>query len=157
MMHHIDDDGYLRYEDKRLVHRQMAFYEIFQENSGEFDNPFSYYDVHHKDGIKTNNKISNLQILTREEHMAIHGLSSPELREKLEKEVRDFVNQVGEKRKEKPKKTTKKRKDYSYENLVKVRDLVRTREDFQRERLILILKILIFGWIGLTCLMIILF
>lgn len=30
------------------------------------------YDVHHKDGDKTNNNLSNLQILTRSEHQKLH-------------------------------------------------------------------------------------
>ena len=31
------------------------------------------YDVHHKDGDKSNNEISNLQLLTKKEHGEIHG------------------------------------------------------------------------------------
>ena len=32
----------------------------------------SKYDVHHINGIKTDNSIENLQVMTRSEHMKLH-------------------------------------------------------------------------------------
>ena len=47
-----------------LVHRL-----IWEEHYGKIP---SGMDIHHKDGNKLNNKIENLECLTREEHKARH-------------------------------------------------------------------------------------
>ena len=61
----IDDEGYRRFCDSnRLVHRWVV------KNSGQ---PLNFYHhVHHIDGNKLNNDISNLQVVTPEEHERIH-------------------------------------------------------------------------------------
>ena len=70
-----DEKGYLRYNSNdKLVHRNRAYKEIYQK--GNYNLKFSDYQVHHIDGNKINNDIDNLQIVTREEHEAIHGISA---------------------------------------------------------------------------------
>jgi len=73
---YIDEGGYLRFIDdntpySNLVHRQIAYELIY--NSDEYQHHFSEYEVHHKDHNKLNNSVSNLEILTTEEHMNVHG------------------------------------------------------------------------------------
>lgn len=34
------------------------------------------YEIHHKDGNKLNNKLSNLQLLTRSEHARLHAINN---------------------------------------------------------------------------------
>ena len=58
---------------KRLIHRDIAYKEIYIKNKAKYPLPFRMYVVHHKDGNKFNNSIKNLQIVTREEHSKIHG------------------------------------------------------------------------------------
>lgn len=53
------------------------------------------YDVHHIDGNKNNNDISNLQLLTREEHNKIHGDSSKWSEDRLKK-ARERMNNARE-------------------------------------------------------------
>lgn len=69
----------MTYKDKRgyerthsnAVHRNRA-YHIWLENRDKYPLPFSAYEVHHKDFDKTNNKVSNLAILTPTEHDKAH-------------------------------------------------------------------------------------
>jgi len=71
----IDEKGYKRKGEKEYsnaFHRQRAHYGIYLPNKEKYEHPFSYYEVHHKDGNKLNNKISNLAILTPEEHDKEH-------------------------------------------------------------------------------------
>lgn len=59
--------------EHRLVAEQ---YLLTKENSVEIDGQrylSKEYDVHHKDHNRKNNKPSNLQVLTRPEHMALHA------------------------------------------------------------------------------------
>jgi hypothetical protein len=72
---HIDNKGYERDHYNDLVHRNVAYEEIYKEGykEGIYTKRFGEYDVHHKDGNKRNNASENLQILTREEHKKIHG------------------------------------------------------------------------------------
>ncbi len=55
-----------------LIHRQIAFNEIYLKNRNRYPLKFNKYVVHHIDGVKVNNEISNLQILTKEKHNYIH-------------------------------------------------------------------------------------
>lgn len=73
-MNVVDENGYLRgkYEHSDLIHRQIAFKEIYLKNRDKYPQPFSKYVVHHKDRDKQNNDVSNLEILTPEEHEKEH-------------------------------------------------------------------------------------
>ena len=63
---YIDDNGYRRFSDShRLVHRWVV------KQSGQ--RLTVYHHVHHRDHNKLNNDISNLQVVTPEEHERIHG------------------------------------------------------------------------------------
>lgn len=69
-----DENGYLRWAgDQRLVHRGVAYKKIYLPNKDKYPLSFSQYVVHHKDRNKKNNDVSNLQIITQEEHEGIHG------------------------------------------------------------------------------------
>ncbi len=72
---YIDENGYERGELKHstLIHRQVAYRSIWLPNRDKYPLPFYKYDVHHVDGNKTNNRVSNLQLLTREEHKQLHS------------------------------------------------------------------------------------
>jgi len=71
----IDKNVYIRDGDtKRLIHRDVAYKEIYLKNREKYPLPFSEYQVHHLDGNKFNNSIKNLLILTREEHKKIHNI-----------------------------------------------------------------------------------
>lgn len=83
-MRRIDENGYERgkLEHSDLIHRQVAYREIYLKNRKNYPLPFSEYQIHHKDGNKRNNDVSNLQIVTEEEHRKIHGLDSASVRQK---------------------------------------------------------------------------
>ncbi len=71
-----DENGYLRFKDSgKLVHRFIAYTNIYKKNKTNYPGGFSKYQVHHKNLEKKDNRISNLQILTPEEHMVVHGIS----------------------------------------------------------------------------------
>ena len=73
---YVDENGYERNVYGRLIHRDVAYKYIYRKGykDGIFTKRFGYYDIHHIDGDKRNNSIDNLQILTREEHKAKHGI-----------------------------------------------------------------------------------
>lgn len=66
-----DDKGYLRDSDKKLVHRKIAYEHIY--NKDIYPLPFSEYAVHHINGNKQDNRVSNLQLLTWRAHNALHN------------------------------------------------------------------------------------
>jgi hypothetical protein len=75
-MNRLDDKGYERQGHSTLIHRQIAYREIYLKNRNIYPLPFSKYIIHHKDLNKKNNSIDNLQIVTKEEHNKIHGITS---------------------------------------------------------------------------------
>lgn len=71
----IDDLGYLRFKNSgKLVHRFIAKKYIYDKHPEKYKKLFSEYDIHHKDNIKTNNTHTNLEILTREQHIKKHKM-----------------------------------------------------------------------------------
>ena len=70
----IDNHGYLRDKHNRLIHRQIAFQQIFRPNRNKYSRPFSDYNVHHIDGNKLNNDIKNLEIILPNQHRDLHRI-----------------------------------------------------------------------------------
>ncbi|MBT4604752.1 hypothetical protein HOC01_03870 [archaeon] len=73
-----DKHGYKRdgVPHSNLTHRQVAYKQIYLKHRNKFPLPFSRYQVHHIDENKRNNRVSNLKIVTREEHEELHGITS---------------------------------------------------------------------------------
>ena len=72
---YLDDKGYLKFRNSdRLVHRWVAHKYIYKPNRHLYPKPFSSYIVHHKDGNKLNNDVSNLEILSKPDHEETHGI-----------------------------------------------------------------------------------
>ena len=74
---YVDENGYVREKPKHsnLIHRKIAYREIYLKHRDKYPRPFKEYIVHHIDGNKRNNKINNLVIMTQEDHEEIHGYS----------------------------------------------------------------------------------
>jgi len=69
--------GYRRSKDDKILHREKwKFYR------GEIPEG---YVVHHKDGVKENNKMSNLELIEWGLHTAIHNKQRKKAKDKLEK------------------------------------------------------------------------
>ena len=54
--------------------RQYAYKNIYLKNKEDYSLPFEKYIIHHKDRDKDNNRTSNLDIVTRDEHEQIYNL-----------------------------------------------------------------------------------
>lgn len=59
-------------EHSTLIHRRVAYHKIYRKNRDKYPLPFKKYVVHHIDGDKLNNDVSNLEIMTEEEHNKLH-------------------------------------------------------------------------------------
>jgi hypothetical protein len=70
----IDNRGYERgkLSHSDLIHRQIAYKEIYLKNRDKYPLKFDKYVIHHKDGNKKNNDVSNLQIVTPKQHREFH-------------------------------------------------------------------------------------
>lgn len=74
-----DTNGYYRWKDNnRLVHRDIAFNEIYKKlyREGKLKERFREYIVHHKDMNKLNNNVNNLEIMKKSEHQKIHEIKN---------------------------------------------------------------------------------
>ncbi|MBN1501955.1 HNH endonuclease [Candidatus Woesearchaeota archaeon] len=72
---YVDNNGYLRFTgSKKLVHRWVAYSRIYKPNRYKYFGGFSRYQVHHIDGNKLNNNVSNLRIVTKREHEDTHRI-----------------------------------------------------------------------------------
>ncbi len=71
-----DKKGYMRFvDDKKLVHRDVAYWNIYRVMSqDEYPLRFRQYVVHHKNMKRTDNRVENLQIMTQEQHKRKHNL-----------------------------------------------------------------------------------
>lgn len=83
----IDQNGYPRGRSftifgnghSNLIHRQVAYREIYLKNRMKYPLPFREYVVHHIDEDKRNWSVDNLQLMTQKQHEQLHGYSySPE-------------------------------------------------------------------------------
>lgn len=86
---HMDKNGYYRDESGNLIHRTIAYEEIYLRNKHKYPLPFSAYIVHHKNKDKTDNRLSNLKILTQEEHERIHGINNSYI---LDKDIEAIIS-----------------------------------------------------------------
>jgi hypothetical protein len=94
--YYIDVNGYVRYRDsKRLVHRDLAYKYIYKPNKEKYNLSFGDYIVHHKDGNKLNNKVSNLKIETQKDHEVGHGIAEDKkaTNKDVNKVLVDFISQ----------------------------------------------------------------
>jgi BMFP domain-containing protein YqiC len=103
-----DDKGYIRGkpEHSSLISRQIAFDKIYKVNREEYPLRFKEYDIHHRDRKKHNNDVSNLDIVTREEHQQIHDLGL-----KGRKELYAYAKKINKKHKKKKSKNNKNHKN----------------------------------------------
>ena len=70
---YIDKNGYYRRKaDDRLLHRNVAYFQIYLKNRDKYPLPFKKYIVHHKDGNKRNSYPNNLEIMLPGEHKTHH-------------------------------------------------------------------------------------
>jgi len=90
-----DEKGYEReveVEHSNLVHRDIAYKDIYLKNREKYPLPFSEYDVHHIDGNKKNNNVENLIPLTREQHESVHEFERRlQIKFKSRQEIFEFL------------------------------------------------------------------
>lgn len=82
----INKNGYpvKRIEHSNLIHRQVAYIQIYLNNREKYQLPFSKYVVHHKDGNKRNFSVDNLELLTKRQHNKLHRRLKEEKEEFIE-------------------------------------------------------------------------
>ena len=77
---YIDHKDYLRFKDSdKLVHRWIAYKEIYLKDKKNYPLDFKEYQVHHVDGNKQNNEVANLKLKTLREHESQHGFERIEM------------------------------------------------------------------------------
>ena len=67
-------NGYSQYYDKRTGSWKYTHRKVAEKKLGGGIRPG--YEVHHKNGNKSDNRPSNLTVISRSKHKAIHGRSS---------------------------------------------------------------------------------
>ncbi len=73
--YYINPQGYKCFKNSnKTLHRYVAKKEIWEKNRKKYPLEFWDYQVHHKDGIKLNNKPENLELIPRGEHEKRHGI-----------------------------------------------------------------------------------
>lgn len=90
-----DEKGYPigKIEHSDLIHRQIAYSEIYLKNRSKYPKPFGYYVVHHIDTNKENFRVDNLYLCSKEEHNAIHDEQKKRLRKfSNSSEIDNFLN-----------------------------------------------------------------
>lgn len=81
-----DKTGY--YQNSSLRIRAHRY--VWELNYGKIPDG---YDIHHKDGDKSNNDISNLELITRSDHMRLHGAQLTE--EQKAERRRNLIENAG--------------------------------------------------------------
>ncbi|MBN1156089.1 hypothetical protein JXA85_00590 [Candidatus Woesearchaeota archaeon] len=108
-MARIDDNGYLRgllakpaqlksrnaFRHSDLIHRQIAYYEIYLKNRDKYPLPFSCYEIHHDDGERLNNSPRNLKLMIAQDHGDTHHIGFPVV-PRIQLSLREFIQGVKE-------------------------------------------------------------
>jgi hypothetical protein len=78
---YVDRNGYERYiANDLLVHRVVAFNEIYLLERDKYRLPFSHYQVHHRNGNKRDNRPENLNVIIKFDHEDRHDIESMQLK-----------------------------------------------------------------------------
>lgn len=99
-----DKNGYPigRVEHSNLIHRQIAYSEIYLKNRKKYPKKFSEYVVHHINTNKEDFSVKNLYLCSKEEHNAIHEEQKKNLKRfKTKKELDEFLNNWNDKKQKK--------------------------------------------------------
>lgn len=77
MNYNIDRNGYARRTiDNRLVHRVVAYHQVYLPNRDLYPLPFSSYDIHHMNYDKLDNRPENLKPIIHDLHFGIYHSGS---------------------------------------------------------------------------------
>lgn len=90
----INEKGYLEEEPEfsNLIHRRIAYEHIYKKNRDKYPLQFKKYVVHHIDGKKLNNDVSNLELLTKEDHNKVHERIKEIGRHLTREEIQEYLN-----------------------------------------------------------------
>lgn len=66
-----NNSGYQKFLDPRTGKSEYTHRRVAEKALG--GKIFSGFEVHHRDGDKTNNRPSNLDVVSKAEHLRIHG------------------------------------------------------------------------------------
>ena len=99
-----DENGYPvgKIEHSNLIHRQIAYSEIYLKNRKKYPKKFSEYVVHHINTNKEDFSVRNLYLCSKEEHNAIHEEQKKNLKRfKTKKELDEFLEVWNDRRQKK--------------------------------------------------------
>jgi len=95
-----------------LIHRQIAYSEIYLKNRDKYPKPFGEYIIHHIDTNKENFSVDNLFICTKNQHNRIHDEQKRRKQKfKNSKEINAFLNKPQKKLSSEPKKKKKNERE----------------------------------------------